>query len=470
MIFSLVSRTLASADPRCIRKFMWNFGIKGSRSVMLFKKRMKSGEYFPPFLYISIINSCNLRCQGCWVDVTGPRTKIDVDDLNRIITDSKAHGNSFFGILGGEPFLYPELFEVLAAHPDAYFQVFTNGQFITREKAAAMRRLGNVTPLISIEGRKDVSDVRRGKSDVYTKSMEGIRNCLAEKLLTGVATSVCQSNIDELLTEEWLDELIELGVHYTWFHTYRPVGPKITAELALRPDQAVRVREFVTSMRAKKPIAIIDAYYDHNGKALCPMATGISHHIGPGGHVEPCPIIQFATDHINDNESLFETITKSPFIKDFREASADSTRGCVVLERPDLVEELARKHGADDTTLRKTAMAELKSMTPRVSQYLPGREVKEKHWMYRLAKRFLFHDFGAYRDFDADNWSPPKPSEVKEEKETEKVDGVGDADFLNNKLVLARHFAARTLPETVMRRARVEAGAETVMALDAEAF
>ncbi|MEM0898294.1 MAG: radical SAM protein [Verrucomicrobiota bacterium] len=421
MIFSLVTRTLASADPKCITKFMWNFGIKGTRSVMRFKKRMKSGEYFPPFLYISIINSCNLRCQGCWVDVTGPRTKIDVEDLNRIITDAKAHGNSFFGLLGGEPFLYPELFEVLAAHPDAYFQVFTNGQFISKERAKALRKMGNVTPLISIEGRKEVSDIRRGKSDVFTKSMEGIRNCLDEKLLTGVATSVCQSNIDELLTEEWLDELIDLGVHYTWFHTYRPVGPNVPVDLALTPDDAVRVREFVTSMRAKKPIAIIDAYYDADGKALCPMATGISHHIGPGGHIEPCPIIQFATDHINDNDSLFETMTKSAYLKEFREATADTTRGCVVLERPDLVEELAKKHGAGDSTLRKTAMAELQAMTPRVSQYLPGREVKEKHWMYRLAKRLLFHDFGAYENLDEKNWTPPKPAEAESKEKKEEV-------------------------------------------------
>ena len=90
--------------------------------------------------------------------------------------------------------------------------------------------------------------------------MRGVRNCLDQKILTGIATSVCQTKIDELLTEEWLDELIELGVHYTWFHTYRPVGPQINEQLALRPDQAVRIREFVTTMRAKKPIGIIDAY------------------------------------------------------------------------------------------------------------------------------------------------------------------------------------------------------------------
>jgi hypothetical protein len=36
-------------------------------------------------------------------------------------------------------------------------------------------------------------------------------------------------------------------------------------------------------------------------------------------------------------------------------------------------------------------------MTPRFSQWLPGAEVPEKHWMYRLSKKYWFFDFGAYR-------------------------------------------------------------------------
>jgi hypothetical protein len=228
--------------------------------------------------------------------------------------------------------------------------------------------------------------------------MRGLEHCLNEGLLTGVATSVCRSNIDELLTEEWLGELIRRGVHYTWYYTYRPVGPKPNFDLALTPPQLVRVRRFVTEMRAKMPIAIIDAYYDGEGQALCPMTTGISHHISPRGDIEPCPIIQFATETIRDQRGIYATMRDSAFLKDFRELSGRHTRGCVVLERPDLVKELVLKHGARDTTARGTAMAELEAMTPRFSQWLPGEEVPEKHWFYRLSKRFWFYDFDAYRN------------------------------------------------------------------------
>src|ERR1044071_2267779 len=308
MLPSLATRILRTADLRCLWKFAWNFGVKGTLSVEKFKRRIKRGEYFPPFLYLSIINSCNLRCQGCWVDVEAPREMIDLETLNRTITDAKRHGNAFFGILGGEPFMHPQLLEVLAAHPDCYFQLFTNGQFITEKIAKELRRLGNATPLISIEGREIVSDERRGKKEVFNRTMRGLDHCLEAGLLTGVATSVCQTNIDDLCTEEWLRELIDRGVHYVWFHTYRPVGAKMNDQLALRLDQLTRGRRFVVEMRAKMPIAIIDAYYGHDGQALCPMSTGISHHISPYGDIEPCPIIQFATENIRDSRGLFETM------------------------------------------------------------------------------------------------------------------------------------------------------------------
>ena len=396
MLPQLIFRTLRSANKRCLAKFAWNFGVKGMVSVEKFKRRLKRGEYFPPFLYLSIVNSCNLRCQGCWVDVE-EKDAIDLATLNRAVTDAKRHGNAFFGILGGEPFLHPELLEFLAAHPDCYFQIFTNGQLITEKTARRLREIGNSTPLISIEGREVVSDERRGKKDVFARTLRGLENALNARLLTGVATSVCRTNIDELLTEGWLRELVRRGVHYAWYHGYRPVGPKPNFDLALSPEQLVRVRRFVVEMRSRVPIAIIDAYYDHDGQALCPMSTGISHHIGPRGDIEPCPIIQFATENIRDPRGVFETMRQSEFLKDFRELSARHTRGCVVLERPDLVKQIVLKHGARDTTTRGTAMAELEAMTPRFSQWLPGEEVPEKHWMYRIAKKYWFHDFNAYR-------------------------------------------------------------------------
>src|SRR5262249_24037818 len=140
------------------------------------------------------------------------------------------------------------------------------------------------------------------------------------------------------------------------------------------------------------------------GQALCPAATGISHHINPWGDIEPCPIVQFTRESIHateaDGRSLREKFLRSEFLRDFRDLARTTTLGCIVLERPYLLKQLVERHGARDSTVRGTALAELEAMDVRTSQYSPGNEVPEKNWLYRLAKRYWFNDFGAYRGQD----------------------------------------------------------------------
>lgn len=409
--FKMAKRVLLETNKRLLWKLFWNMGVKGTRSVLKHRSRMKKGQFFPPFLYVSIINSCNLRCQGCWVDVAHKQQTIDVAAMNKLINEAKSVGNTFFGIVGGEPFMHPELFEILESHPDCYFQIFTNGQFITAEKAERLFRMGNVTPLISVEGNEIISDQRRGRDGVFNKTLEGIQNCLDANVMTGVCTSLARSNIDHLLTEEWVDRLIEMGVLYTWFHVYRPMGPDATPELCLTPEEQRRARQFVVDMRAKKPIIIVDAYYDGAGKALCPAANGISHHINPWGDIEPCPIVQFSKESIHssedDDRTLFDKFTQSEYLADFRKVAQETTRGCIVLERPELLKQVVETHSAKDSTARGTALQELEAMHPRTSQYHPGHEIPEKNLYYRFAKKFLFNDFGVYDGHDHSQSAAP---------------------------------------------------------------
>jgi hypothetical protein len=132
---------------------------------------------------------------------------------------------------------------------------------------------------------------------------------------------------------------------------------------------------------------------------------GFTHHINPWGDIEPCPVIQFARDSIHDERPLREVFQDSAFLRDYRETVATHTRGCVVLERPDLLEELVARHGAKDATARGTALEELDAIVPGPSQYHPGDEIPERSWVYRLAKRIALHEYGVYtKHFRPENW------------------------------------------------------------------
>src|SRR5260370_3956244 len=131
MYFRMFKRMLLETDKRLLWKLAWNMGFKGMMSVEKHKRRVRYGEVFPPFLYVSVINSCNLRCQGCWVDVAEKMEAMAPETFHKMVYEAQEMGNAFFGIVGGEPFMHPRLFDLLAPHPDCYFQVFTNSPFIT---------------------------------------------------------------------------------------------------------------------------------------------------------------------------------------------------------------------------------------------------------------------------------------------------------------------------------------------------
>lgn len=395
MLLSLVKRFVFSTDPGALARFSWNFGLKSLLSIERFKRQSRRGLVFPPVMFLSITSRCNLRCLGCWVSVDGPVREMPVADVDRIIRQCKRRGNYFFGLLGGEPTLHPGLWEILSRHSDCYFQLLTNGTTLTAETAARMRRLGNVTPLISIEGLAASGDQRRGGREIYSKALAAVEHCRRQGLLIGIASSICRSNIDELATEDFLRELIARGVHYVWYYIYRPVGPRPSAELALGGEQIDRLREFIVQARTRLPILIVDAYWDEQGRAMCPAASGISHHVSPEGDVEPCPPIQFARDSAVRGP-IYPTIVGSAFLKSFRSVAAETTRGCILLEQPGRLREFLIEQQGRDTSGRGSGLAELAAAAPCPGHHRPGREIPERHWMYRLAKRYWFFGFGAY--------------------------------------------------------------------------
>lgn len=396
MVFTLTKRILTGVDFRLLLKLGYNMGWKSFRAISKFEKRKKQGKLYPAFLMISITDNCNLNCQGCWVKIDNKSKGMDFQTLDNIISNSKNQGSYFFGILGGEPLLYPQLFELLKKHSDCYFQLFTNGTVISESVAEKIRKLGNVSPLISVEGLEDVSDIRRGAQDVFSKTMNGIDECVKNKLFTGVATSICKSNINDLATEEFVQKCIDKGIHYLWYYIYRPVGSNPTPELALSEEEILKLRKFIVDIRSKVPLMIIDTYWDHKGNAVCPGATGMSHHINPSGDIEFCPPVQFACENVNDGKNLEGVFENSVFIKSLREEIPKHTRGCMLLEDPAKLKTIVKHLNAYDSSGRNTAFEELMKMNILPGHNIPGKEIPEKSLLYKFAKKNWFFGFGAY--------------------------------------------------------------------------
>ena len=395
MLPRLLYRAIAEISPRLALKAGYLWAYKGRRAVAAYRRRLRRGELFPPFLFLALTNACNLRCRGCWIDSDGAVRSLSQEDIDALVAAGKKQKSYFYTLLGGEPMMYPRLWDIISRHPDCYFQIITNGLFLSDQNVVRIRKAGNVTPLVSIDGLEQKNDDRRG-AGVFQAATEGLARLKAHKILFGIATTVTGENLDEVLSDRYVEEFIDRGAMYLWYYVYRPVGANPSPHLCVGREKMIELRRRLLKLRRKHPILLIDTYWNAEGEAVCPAAAGLGFHIGPQGSIEPCPPLSFACDSIHENDrNLFQTINQSRFLRGFQEFVAERTRGCVILEHPRELVAYLREMSALDTSGRN-ALAELAASEPRASHHLPGEEIPEDYWVYRFLKKQLFFGMGGY--------------------------------------------------------------------------
>jgi len=266
---------------------------------------------------------------------------------------------------------YPHLWEVVEGHPECYFQIITNGMFLNEANVERIRRAGNVTVLVSVDGNQENNDARRGQG-TFEAAVEGLARLKRNKILFGVATTVTGENIDEVTNHAYVEDFISRGAIYLWYYVYRPVGPDPSPRFCVDREQMLELRRRLLKLRRKHPIILIDTYWNAAGEAVC------------------------ACEQIGDNGGdLYKTINESRFLRGFQEFACDRTRGCVILEYPQELVGYLREHSAQDSSGRD-AYGELEVSERRGSHHLPGEEIPEDYWVYRFLKKQLFFGMGGY--------------------------------------------------------------------------
>ncbi len=395
MLLRLAYRLATEISPRLAMKAGYLWAYKGSRAVAAYRRRVACGQLFPPFLFIALTDACNLRCRGCWIAGDGRPHQLPAAEVDRLIAEGKRQAAYFYTLLGGEPLLYPHLWDIVRRHRDCYFQVISNGMFFDEENVRQIRVAGNVTPLVSLDGAEQNNDDRRGRG-VFQAVMEGLARLRREKILFGVATTVTATNMEQVLGDNYVRDLIGRGAMYLWYYVYRPVGADPSPHYCVGREQMIQLRRRLLALRRRHPIVLIDTYWNAAGEAVCPAALGLGFHIGPQGSVEPCPPLSAACQTIRDHDhNLFRTINGSEFLRGFQEFVRGRTRGCVILEHPQALAEYLRSRSAVDYSGRDLA-GELAAAAPRTSHHLPGEEIPEDYWLYRLLKKQLFFGMGGY--------------------------------------------------------------------------
>ena len=239
--------------------------------------------------------------------------------------------------------------------------------------------LGNVAPAVSIEGGRERTDARRGPGtyDRVIAAMERLRDRGALFSFSATAT---RENLDEIISDEFADLMIEKGALYGWYFSYMPIGRDPDLSLMPTPEQRDRLRRGVCRIRKEKPLLVADFWNDGAATGGCLAAGRRYLHINSKGDVEPCVFCHFAVDNIKET-SLIEAL-KSPFFQDFRRLQPfghNLLRPCPLIDHPGVTRRLVEKHGAYPT--HEGAESLVTTLAPGLQEYARAlRDVYDPVW------------------------------------------------------------------------------------------
>ncbi|MFW6410332.1 MAG: radical SAM protein [Halanaerobiales bacterium] len=330
-----------------VMNFFINSGLLGIP--YQFEKAEELGVNVPWTILIDPTSGCNLNCTGCWAGKYSESDSLDFETIDRIITEAKELGIYFIVLSGGEPTVYPRLFDIFEKHDDVGFMMYTNGTLIDDEMADKMLEAGNVSPAISLEGGKEATDKRRGKG-VYDKVMAAMDRLRERGIVFGASLTVTRNNVKEIFNEDFIDFLIEKGVTYAWSFHYVPIGREPNLDMMLTPEQRAWLAEKVPELRQSKPLFIADFWNDGTFSGGCIAGGRRYFHINARGDVEPCAFVHFAVDNIKDKS--LEEVLQNPLFKEYQSRQPfndNSLLPCPIIDNPRQLEEMVEKSGASPT-------------------------------------------------------------------------------------------------------------------------
>jgi len=204
--------------------------------------------YIPgaPFQVVwNITRACNLKCLHCYesAGVKGPDELTTEEALCGIDILADA-GVLILAFSGGEPTIRPDILQLIERSSDRgmFTAVATNAIVLSsHKKVKELKKAGLKFAQISLDGLNPrTHDSFRGMPGTFEKTVQGIKNCVAEGLFVEMATTVTRYNLKEI--PALIDFAAKLGVNWFMLYNFVPTGRGVDIiESDLSPDEREEV-------------------------------------------------------------------------------------------------------------------------------------------------------------------------------------------------------------------------------------
>jgi MoaA/NifB/PqqE/SkfB family radical SAM enzyme len=185
---------------------------------------------------------------------------------------------------GGEPALYPELPELVAAVDSrAISTLFTSGAGFTSALAGQLKEAGLYAVNVSLDSPlSEEHDLMRGRKGVFSEAMAAVDHALEAGLLVDLYVVLRRENMHHL--EAFHDLAKSIGAQeLTFFEVVATGRWSERQNIALTPQDHDRLAAFVRGAGEPRIFSVPEAY-----KLFGCFAASTWMHITPSGEVYPC--------------------------------------------------------------------------------------------------------------------------------------------------------------------------------------
>lgn len=348
---------LKDINPKVFSKAALTFaidaGLDGTSTLRKNREKLKCN--IPWVVLMDPTSACNLKCKGCWAAEYGHKSNLTLDEMRKIIRESKALGTHFFMYTGGEPLIRKnDLITLAKENQDCIFLAFTNSTLIDDAFCESLVECGNFALALSIEGSEETNDDRRGDG-IYQKTVNAMKMLKKHGCLFGTSVCYTSKNCEAVTSDEFYDKIIDLGAKYMWYFHYMPIGNDADTDLLLTPEQREHVYRSIREKRNSKtgkPIFTVDFQNDAEFVGGC-IAGGRNYfHVNSDGYAEPCVFIHYSNTNLKE-KSVLEALN-SPLFKEYYHGQPfndNMLRPCPMLENPQALRKMVKRCGAKSTNM-----------------------------------------------------------------------------------------------------------------------
>ncbi len=181
----------------------------------------------PMFPVWNITQACNLSCKHCYQNAhrMPDKDELTTEEKLRLIDQMGEEFVPFLAFAGGEPLVAPDLWKVLerCEQQGIHVTLATNGTLLTPEMCALLKDANVKYVEVSLDSIDPAThDAFRGQPKSWERTVQGIRNCVAAGIKTGLAS--CFTRQTAHTVDDTIKLAIDLGCKTFSHFNFIPVG------------------------------------------------------------------------------------------------------------------------------------------------------------------------------------------------------------------------------------------------------